>query len=140
MRQFLMSIVMIIALCPVLFAKGVMKEFKGVRLGDAQADVLKKLGAPKSNGGDNEEFGLGGDDSVRITYDEQKMVRSIVIYIYGDNSKAPLREDVTGDAKVETSADGSKISKITLDKEDIYVSMFRSSGDSPMTIITISKR
>lgn len=140
MCRTFVSAILLIGLCLPLLAKGVMKEFRGVKIGDAKDEVHKKLGSPANASGDTEDFGLGGEDSMNIVYDEQKTVKSIVIYIYGKSDKLPAREDITGEAKVQTNPDGSTVCKLTLEKENLFISMFESRGDNPMTVVTISRR
>lgn len=138
-KSFVLAL-LLAGFCSPLLAKGVMKEFKGVKLGDTQDAVHKLLGSPTHTSEASEDFTLGGEDSMSVVYDDQKKVRSIVIYVYGKSDKIPGHEDITGDAKLQTNPDGSSLCKLTLDKEEIFISFFQSAGESPMTVVTISRR
>lgn len=121
----------------VCLANGTMNDYKGVKPGSTKEDVHQKLGKPtKTDGDTDEEYDLGGSNTLNVQYSDNT-VRTMVFYFFSNDDKVPKFDDVIGTAKVEKKDDGSQTARFFDDKAKISITMSRTAGDSPMTVITI---
>jgi len=144
MKRFLLGLFVLILvlflIAPVVFAQGVMKEYRGVRLGLSADEVHKLLGKPRVTSPDGaEDYVLNDENSVAIYYDANKTVNKIVLDFTGEKA-APDWKEVVGNAKVEDAGSGIKLAKYSSDEEQFSVTMWQKVGATVRTIITINKK
>jgi hypothetical protein len=119
-------------------AAGTMSDYKGVKPGSTKDDVHQKLGKPtKADGETSDSYDLGNSNSLDVQYDSDNKVRSMVLYFFSNDDKVPKFEDVVGDTKVDKKGDGSQTAKWLDSKAKVSVTMSKTAGDSPMTVITL---
>jgi len=119
-------------------AAGTMSDYKGVKPGCTKDDVHQKLGKPvKADSESSEEYDLGNSNSLDVQYGADSKVRTMVLYFFSNDDKVPKFADVVGDTKVDKKDDGSQTAKLIDSKAKVSITMSRTSGDSPMTVITL---
>jgi len=118
-------------------AAGTMSDYKGVKPGSSRDDVHQKLGKPaKADGESSEEYDLGNSNTLDVQYADNK-VRTMVLYFFSNDDKVPKFGDVVGDTKIDKKDDGSQTARMFDSKAKVSITMSRTSGDSPMTVITL---
>jgi len=119
-------------------AAGMMSDYKGVKPGSSKDDVHQKLGKPaKADGESSEEYDLGSSNTLDVQYGADNKVRTMVLYFFSNDDKVPKFADVVGDTKIDKKDDGSQTAKMFDSKAKVSITMSRTSGDSPMTVITL---
>src|SRR5215831_18797697 len=114
-----------LVVCPVVPAKGLMLQYKGIGLGNTKDDVHQKLGKPKSDSDGVEEYDMGDNNTMDITYGEKSTVNTIVLYFYSNDDKVPKFEDVVGDAAIDKKDNGSQTAKLVDAKSKTSITMFQ---------------
>ena len=121
-------------------AAGTMSDYKGVKPGSTKDDVHQKLGKPsKVDSESSEEYDLGSSNTLDLQYGSDNVVRTMVLYFFSNDDKVPKFGDVVGDAKVDKKDDGSQTAKLVDAKSKVSITMSRTPGDNPMTVITLRK-
>ena len=114
------------------------REYKGIKLGMAAAEVRKLLGNPADKGDVQDLFTFGENETAQVFYDTSRNVSAISISYIGDVNKAPTAKVVLG-SEAEAKPDGSLYKMIRYPKAGCWVSYFRTSGDSPMVTVAVQK-
>ncbi|HLM56876.1 MAG TPA: hypothetical protein VK422_12230 [Pyrinomonadaceae bacterium] len=114
------------------------REYKGIKLGMAAAEVRKLLGNPADKGDAQDLFTFGESETAQVFYDNSHNVSAISISYIGDVNKAPTAKVVLG-SEAEAKPDGSLYKMIRYPKAGYWVSYFRTSGDSPMVMVAVQK-
>lgn len=113
-------------------------EYKGVKIGTPLLEARQKLGKPEEENKAQESFAISETENVRIFYDNEEKVNAILITYIGKASGAPPPEQVIGE-KITANADGSMYKMVQYPKAGFWVAYSRTSGDDPLTMITIQK-
>lgn len=111
-------------------------SYRSVTIGMAKDAVREKLGKPKNEFADEDDYEFGDNESARIFYTANSTVRAIVITYTGDLSKAPNPKSVVGEA-VETTAEGNAYKMVRFPEAGYWASYLRVGGDKPSITITI---
>lgn len=136
----LLLLLLIVTLTPLLiFAKGVMNEYRGVKLGLTQEEVRQKLGKPNNSSETDEDYDLGNGNSMQVHYGADKKVDTIVLYFYSNDEKVPKFAEVIGDGKIEKLNDTIEKGKLVDNNGKLSITMVHTGGASPMTVITIKR-
>jgi hypothetical protein len=122
-------------------AKGVVeplyREYKGVQIGMSAADVRAKLGKPEEKSDAMDFYVFSDKERARVYYQDGKASAIIATYM-GKESGAPAPVAVIG-TDIEAKPDGSLYQMKTYPQAGYWVAYSRTSGDSPMVIITMQK-
>jgi hypothetical protein len=115
----------------------VMREFKGVKLGMKREAVKAAMGNPTNSTDTSDDFKLTGDDTMTVHYDNGEVKAIQLAFL--DPKNAPAWKDVVGDAPVNELANGAKNSRVTMEAEKFWVSIYQTK-DGMITRITISRQ
>ncbi len=122
-------------------AKGVVeplyREYKGVHIGMSADDVRTKLGKPEEKSDAMDFYVFSDRERARVYYQDGKASAIIATYM-GKESGAPAPAAVIG-TDIEAKPDGSLYQMKTYPQAGYWVAYSRTSGDSPMVIITMQK-
>ena len=113
-------------------------EYKGAKIGMSSSEVRQKLGKPEETNKVQESFNLSDKENVRVFYDGEGKVTTILITYMGKSNKVPTPETVFGE-KVEPNADGTIYKMMRYADAGFWVAYSRTAGDDPFTMITIQK-
>jgi hypothetical protein len=112
-------------------------EYKGVHIGMTADDARKKLGNPADKSDKQDSFVFNDNESCQVYYDDTKKVYAVAVtYLGGDTIPAP--KTILG-IDAEVKQDGSLYKLIRFPKVGYWVSYTRTSGNEPMTLITMQK-
>ena len=114
------------------------REYRGIQLGMMTDDVRKKLGDPKDKGDEQDFYIFDDTETAQIVYDK---TTHKVVTISADfmNKGAALTAKQVFGADVEAKADGSVYKMVRYTKAGYWLSYNRTSGNSPLTTITLQK-
>ena len=114
-------------------------DYRGVQIGWLADDVRKKLGNPADKSDEQDVYKFSDSESCQVLYDKAtRKVTAISVDFIKDVSAAITPQQVFG-ADVEAKPDGSKYKMVRYPKAGYWVSYYRSSGDSPMITVTMTK-
>ncbi|HYO64306.1 MAG TPA: hypothetical protein VER08_11795 [Pyrinomonadaceae bacterium] len=114
------------------------QEYKGVRLGMTADDARRKLGNPQDKSDQQDVYSFSGDrETAQIYYDAGKVSAISVTYLDA-GAATPTAKAVFGEA-VESKQDGSVYRMERYPKAGYWVSYTRTSGDSPMVVVTMKR-
>jgi hypothetical protein len=113
------------------------REYRGVQLGMMTEDVRKKLGDPKDKGDEQDFYVFNDSETAQIVYDKTHKVVTISADFMNKGEALTARQ-VFG-ADVEAKADGSVYKMVRYAKAGYWLSYNRTSGNSPLTTITLQK-
>lgn len=116
----------------------VFKDYRGVALGMTADEVRKKLGDPRDKGDEQDFYMFNETETLQIVYDKTKKVVTISADFMNPGSSVPTAKQVFG-ADVEAKADGSVYRMVRYPKAGYWVSYNRTSGDTPLTTVTLQK-
>jgi hypothetical protein len=111
-------------------------EYRGIFVGATRDEVHQKLGDPKHEYADEDNFELSDSESARVFYDTDKKVKAIVVTYSGKIDSAPKPNVVVGQT-VEAGPDGGIYKMVRAQDKGFWVSYVKSAGDSPSVIITV---
>lgn len=111
-------------------------SYRSVTLGMSKDEVREKIGKPKNEFADEDDFEFSENESARIFYTPNSTVRAIVITYTGDLSKAPGAKSVVGEA-VEQSPEGNAYKMVRFPDAGYWASYLRVGGDKPSITITL---
>ena len=110
------------------------REYRGVRLGMAAAEVRAKLGTAALQSDEQDYYVVSASESTQIMYREQKVVMISTDYTGGIG--APDFRNVVGE-RILQRPDGSLFSMVRNDAERFWVSYNKSASVVPVVTITI---
>lgn len=116
----------------------VFTEYRGIKIGMPISDVHAKLGDPKEKYDGEDDFEFSDSESARVVYDEGKKVLTISVMYTGDLAAAPASKAVIGE-ELAPRDDGSIYKMSQYPKNGFWVSYVKTSGTSPMVIITMQR-
>ena len=112
-------------------------EYKGIHIGMTADEARKKLGNPTDKSDKQDSYVFNDNESCQVYYDDTKKVFAVsVTYLATDAAPAPKM--VLG-SDADAKQDGSLYKMIRFPKVGYWVSYTRTSGYSPMTLITMQK-
>jgi hypothetical protein len=112
-------------------------EYKGIRLGMTTDEARKKLGNPADKSDKQDSYVFNDNESCQVYYDDTKKVYAVAVTYLGGNS-IPTPKIILG-IDAEVKQDGSVYKMIRYPKVGYWVSYTRTSGDAPMTLVTMQK-
>ena len=112
-------------------------DYKGVHIGMTTDEARKVLGSPADKGDTQDFYSFNDKESAQLYYDSEHKVFAISVTYLG-GSAVPEPKSVLG-ADADRKDDGSIYKMIRFPKAGCWVSYTRTSGDSPMTIVTMQK-
>ncbi len=115
------------------------REFKGVTIGMSAEEARAKLGNPQEKDKVQDFFVFSERERARVYYDGEGKVSAIIVTYIGKDSNAPAPAAVLG-AEVKAKADGSMYLVVHYPKAGYWVAYSRTTGDEPLTMITMQKR
>jgi len=113
------------------------REYKGVQIGMSADGVRARLGKPEEKSSAMDFYVFSDRARARVYYQDGKASAIIATYM-GKDSGAPAPVAVIG-ADIEARPDGSLYQMKTYPQAGYWVAYSRTSGDSPMVIITMQK-
>jgi hypothetical protein len=113
------------------------REYKGIKIGMTAKDVRAKLGKPEEKSDAMDFYVFSDKERARVYYQDGKASAIIATYM-GKESGAPAPLEVIG-TDIEAKPDGSLYQMKTYPQAGYWVAYSRTSGDSPMVIITMQK-
>lgn len=113
------------------------QEYRGIQLGMMTDDVRKKLGDPKDKGDEQDFYVFNDSETAQIVYDKTHKV--ITISADFMNTPTALTAKQVFGAEVEAKPDGSVYRMVRYPKAGYWLSYNRTSGNSPLTSITLQK-
>lgn len=114
----------------------ILREYKGVRLGMKREDVKTALGNPVNVSDTSDDFNLTDDDTMTVHYIDGA-VKAIQLSFH-NLERAPLWDDVVGDAEVSELPNGARTARKTVATEKFWVTIYQTK-DKSNTRITISR-
>jgi hypothetical protein len=113
-------------------------DYKGVHIGMTTDEARKKLGNPADKGDAQDFYSFNDKESAQVYYDpaDHKVIAIAVTYL--DTSSAPGPKSILG-SEADKKDDGSLYKMIRFPKAGCWVSYVRTTGDAPMTIVTLQK-
>jgi len=116
----------------------VLHDYRGIQLGMLAEDVRKKLGDPKDKSDEQDFFVFNDTETAQIVYDKTHKVIAISADFLTQGTGIPTAKQVFG-AEVEAKADGSVYKLVRFPKAGYWLSYNRTSGNSPLTTVTLQK-
>ena len=113
-------------------------EYRGIQLGMSADEVRKKLGEPKDKGSEQDFYVFNETETAQIVYDKTQKVVTISADFLTSGPDVLTAKQVFG-AEVEPKADGSIYKMVRYPKAGYWLSYNRTSGNSPMTTVTLQK-
>jgi len=113
-------------------------DFKGIKIGTSRTDARKKLGNPQEKDKDQDFFALSDRQRARIYYDDKGSVTAIIVTHVGKSADVPTPKTILG-TDVEAKQDGSIYQIVYYPKAGYWVAYSRTTGDEPLTMITMQK-
>jgi hypothetical protein len=111
-------------------------EYRGIFIGATRDQVHEKLGSPKHEYADEDNFELSDIETARVFYDSDKKVKAIVVTYSGRIDSAPKPNVVVGEP-LEARPDGGMYKMVRAQDKGFWVSYVKSAGDSPSVTITV---
>jgi hypothetical protein len=112
-------------------------DYKGVHIGMTADEARKALGNPADKGDAQDFYSFNEKESALLYYDTDHKVYAIAVTYLG-GSTVPEPKAILG-ADADHKDDGSLYKMIRFPKVGYWVSYTRTTGDAPMTIITMQK-
>jgi hypothetical protein len=116
----------------------VIHDYRGIQLGMLAEEVRKKLGEPKDKGDEQDFYLFGETETAQIVYDKAHKVITISADFLTAATSIPTARQVFG-AEVQAKADGSCYKMVRFPKAGYWLSYNRTSGNSPLTTVTLQK-
>ncbi len=116
----------------------VFHDYRGIQLGMLAEEVRKKLGDPKDKSDEQDFFIFNDTETAQIVYDKTHKVITISADFLTQGTGIPTAKQVFG-AEVEAKADGSVYKMVRFTKAGYWLSYNRTSGNSPLTTVTLQK-
>jgi hypothetical protein len=116
----------------------VFHDYRGIQLGMLADEVRKKLGDPRDKGDEQDFFIFSETETAQIVYDKTHKVITISADFLTAGTTVPTAKQIFG-AEVEAKADGSCYKMVRFPKAGYWLSYNRTSGNSPLTTVTLQK-
>ena len=139
MRRLPFLLALTVLLVPLVYAyalDSLITEYRGIFIGATRDEVHQKLGKPKHEFADEDNFELSESETARVFFDADKKVKAIVVTYTGKIDSAPKPNNVVGES-IKPGADGGMYKMVRAQDKGFWVSYVKSSGDSPSVIITV---
>ena len=114
------------------------QEYRSVRIGMSAEEVRKTLSNPSDKSDEQDFFVFGENETAQVFYDKTKKVFAIAVNFLNGARDLPTCKGVLG-AEVAAKPDGSVYKMVRYPKAGYWVSYSKTSGDSPLTIVTLQK-
>jgi hypothetical protein len=114
------------------------REYKGVTLGMSQEEVRGKLGQPKEKDKSQDIFIFSERERARVYYDGAGTATSLIVTYIGRAVGAPEPKSVIG-TDIEPNAAGALYKLVTYPRAGYWVAYSRTTGDEPLTVITMQR-
>ena len=114
------------------------QEYRNVRIGMTAEEVRKTLSNPSDKSDDQDFFTFGDNESAQVFYDKTKKVFAISVNFLKGARELPTCKGVLG-TDVEAKPDGSVYKMVRYPKAGYWVSYSKTSGEAPLTIVTLQK-
>ncbi|MGI8995378.1 MAG: hypothetical protein ACR2GW_01760 [Pyrinomonadaceae bacterium] len=114
------------------------RDYKGVQIGMSTEEARRKLGDPQEKGEQQDFYVFSEKETAQVFYDDAKKVMAVAVIYVGKDSGAPECRKVLG-ADIEAKPDGSMHQLTRYPKAGYWVSYSRTTGDSPITSVTMQK-
>jgi len=112
-------------------------DYKGVHIGMTSDEARKVLGSPADKGDTQDFYSFNDKESAQLYYDGDHKVYAISVTYLGGTA-VPESKSVLG-AEADRKNDGSLYKMVRFPKAGCWVSYLRTSGDAPMTVVTMQK-
>lgn len=119
-------------------AEPIYTEFRGVKIGTSRDDARKKLGNPQEKDKSQDFFELSDRQRARLYYDDKGAVSAVIVTHVGKSADIPTPKAILG-ADIEPKQDGSMYQIVYYPKAGYWVAYSRTTGDEPLTMITMQK-
>ena len=116
----------------------IFQEYRSVRIGMTIEEVRKKLNNPSDKSDEQDFFVFGDNETAQVFYDKTHKVFAISVNFLKDARDLPTPTGVLG-SEVAAKPDGSAYKMVRYPKAGYWVSFSRTSGESPLTIVTLQK-
>lgn len=113
-------------------------EFKGVKIGVSREEARRRLGTPQQKDDSQDFFVFSERERARLYYDAKGAVSAVIVTYVGKSGDVPTPKAVLG-SEVEAKQDGSMYRLVQYPKAGYWVAYSRTTGDEPLTIITMQK-
>ncbi len=113
-------------------------EYKGVAIGMSMADARQKLGKAAEQTDAEDYWEFSNEESVRVLYGADKMVRAISINYDAKQALTPTALVVFG-KELTAKQDGSMHKMVEYKKDGFWISYVRTAGENAMVIVTLQK-
>ena len=113
-------------------------EFKGLKLGATRDEARKRLGTPQQKDETQDFFVFSERERARVYYDNKGAVSAVIVTYIGKSGDVPTPKAILG-SEVVPKQDGSMYSLVQYPKAGYWVAYSRTTGDEPLTIITMQK-
>ena len=126
------AIVLLAAFIAQAHFNSIIKDYRGIFLGAERSQVRAKLGDPKNEYPEEDNFEPSATESARVFYDEAKKVKAIVITYTGNMDAAPKPKDVIGEP-IEPRPDGGMYKMVRVEDKGFWVSYVKTAGDAAVS-------
>lgn len=114
------------------------QQYRSVRIGMTTEEVRKTLNNPSDKSDEQDFFVFGDNETAQVFYDKTHKVFAISVNFLNGASDLPTAKGVLG-SEVAAKPDGSAYKMVRYPKAGYWVSYSRTSGESPLTIVTLQK-
>ncbi len=116
------------------------KDYRGITIGMTEAEVVKKLGDPRSRDESGLFFVFSETENAQFLLDAEKKVRTISIAFGADHNQCPTYTDIFGPAaKAEPKEDGSVFKMMRYEDAGFWITFNKTAGEKATIIITVQK-
>ena len=113
-------------------------SYRGIELGMTADEVRQKLGEPKDKGAEQDFYVFNESETAQIVYDKSQKVVTISADFLTSAAEVLTAKQVFGE-EVAAKPDGSVYKMVRFPKAGYWLSYSRTSGESPMTSVTLQK-
>lgn len=115
-----------------------MSDYRGISIGMKADEVRVKLGEPKDKSDEMDMYIFAETESAQFYYDEEHIVKAMMITYSGDLANAPTPKAVFGEDAV-AKPDGSIFKMVRYPKAGYWVSYNRSGGTDQVISVAFQK-
>ena len=116
----------------------IFQEYRSVRIGMTIEEVRKKLNNPSDKSDEQDFFVFSDNETAQVFYDKTHKVFAISVNFLNGARDLPTPKGILG-SEVAAKPDGSAYKMVRYPKAGYWVSYSRTSGESPLTIVTLQK-